>query len=217
MNIVLLLRQAIKPDVFDYQTLTEILGERFSKPRDLTARLIKEGSLVRIKRGLYTFGDGLRKNPVSREYLANIIYGPSYVSLDYALNFYSMIPERVSTITSVSTGRSREFSTPFGRFSYRTLRNDRYAVGISIERTDGISFLIASPEKALVDKVWTDGRIGRSNFSQWRKYLEDDLRLDGDIFSTFSRSLLREISDAYSSEKIRSFTGYLMDLIGGQP
>lgn len=217
MNNVLFLRKAINRDVFDYQTLTEVLGERVSKTRDLTARLVRDGSLIRIRKGLYTFGEDLRKNPLSRGYLANIIYGPSYVSLDYALSFYSMIPEKVSTVTSVSSGRSRDFSTSFGHFSYRMLRSDRYSIGISLGSSGGTGFLIASPEKALIDKIWTDRRMGRSTSSQWRKYLEDDLRLDMDTFSNFSLSMLREITDAYSSEKISSFSGFLTRLIGGRP
>lgn len=216
MNNVLRLRQAINQDVFDYQTLTGILGERVSKTRDLTARFVRDGSLIRIRKGLYTFGENLRKNPVSREYLANIIYGPSYVSLDYALSFYSMIPEKVSIVTSVSSGRSREFSTPFGHFSYRMLKGNRYSIGISLGSSGGTGFLIASPEKALIDKVWTDRRIGRSTSNQWRRYLEDDIRLDTDTLSNFSLSVLSEITDAYSSEKISSFTGFLARLIRGR-
>jgi len=214
MDSALLLRKSITQDVFDYQTLTEILGERVSKPRDLTARLVREGSLVRIRRGLYTFGELLRKHRVSREYLANLIYGPSYVSLDYALSFYSMIPEKVFTVTSVSVGRSREFSTPFGHYSYRMLRSDRYSTGISMESSDSISFLIASPEKALIDKVWSDRRATRSTSRRWLEYLEDDLRLDMDKLSDFSPGMLRGITDAYSSEKISSFTAFLAKFIG---
>lgn len=214
MNSALLLRQSIAQDVFDYQTLTEILGERVSKPRDLAARLVREGSLVRIRRGLYIFGELLRKHTVSREYLSNLIYGPSYVSLDYALSFYSMIPEKVFTVTSVSLGRSREFTTPFGRFSYRMLGSDRYSTGISMESSGSISFLVASPEKALIDKVWSDTRATRSTSRRWLSYLEEDLRLDMDKLSDFSPGMLRGIADAYSSEKISSFTAFLTDLIG---
>ncbi len=53
-----------------------------------------------------------RKQPYSREILANLIYGPSCISLEYALQYYGMIPERVEAVTSVTVGRSRKFSTP---------------------------------------------------------------------------------------------------------
>jgi hypothetical protein len=36
--------------------------------------------------GIYVFGERYRRSPFSREVLANMIYGPSYISLDYALH-----------------------------------------------------------------------------------------------------------------------------------
>ena len=96
--------------------------------------------------------------PISRELLANLIYGPSYISLDYALSYHGLIPERVETVTSVTLGRSRTFTTPYGMFSYRRLSQSRYAVGGLLAEHGDLSFLIASPEKALADKVWADKR-----------------------------------------------------------
>lgn len=209
MQTGLSLREAIDHDVFDYQTLTNVLGNSYSKTRDVTARLAKEGVLIRIRKGLYTFGAELRRSPVSREYLANMIYGPSCVSLDYALGYYSLIPEKVSIVTSVCMGRSREFRTPFGVFSYRMLKQERYSTGISIVRTGTASFMMASAEKALIDKVWTDGRVGRTTHEHWTKYLEDDLRIDKDMLSVFSMNAISRIADVYNSKKIFSFASFL--------
>ena len=107
-------------DTFDYQTLLDALSD-YSKPRDRITRLLASGAIVRVKKGLYCFGETFRRGPVVREHLANLIYGPSYVSLDYALGYHGLIPERVERVTSVTTRRSREFVTPFGVFSYRML------------------------------------------------------------------------------------------------
>ena len=74
----------------------------FSKPRDQLTRLIRSGALVRIKRGLYVFGDFFVRGQICKELLANLIYGPSYISLEWALGYYGLIPERVEVITSVS-------------------------------------------------------------------------------------------------------------------
>jgi predicted transcriptional regulator of viral defense system len=65
---------------------------------------------------LYIFGDEERRGPYSRELLANLMYGPTFISLESALAFYGLIPERVEAMLSVTTGRSREFDTPVGRF-----------------------------------------------------------------------------------------------------
>ena len=151
-NDILSIRQRIPFDVFDYATLSSALAG-YSKPRDKITKLLAGGNVVRIKKGLYCFGDALRKQALSREYLANLIYGPSYVSLGYALAFHGLIPERVETVTSVTTGRSRDFSTPIGNFTYRMLTGRRYECGADLVEADGVSFLIATPEKAISDRI----------------------------------------------------------------
>jgi len=134
---------------------------------------------------------------------------PSYVSLDYALGHHGLIPERVETVTSVTTGRSRNFHTPFGAFSYRMLKCPRYAVGAMIERADNTSFLVASPEKALVDKVWTDKRFSGLRLSDYDAYLADDLRIDRQSLSRFDDFRLQVIAAAYDSAKINNLVQYL--------
>ena len=114
------IRQQLGRDVFDYQQLTACLSY-LSKPRDKINKLLGRGDIVRIRKGLYAFGGAYRREPLSRELLANLIYGPSYISLEYALSYHGLIPERVSTVTSVALGRSRKFDTPLGTFTYRSL------------------------------------------------------------------------------------------------
>ena len=96
------IRQKIHLEVFDYQVLMDALAE-YRKPRDRITRLLSGGEIVRIKKGLYCFGEAFRREPIIREHLANMIYGPSYVSLEYALSYHGLIPERVETVTSVTT------------------------------------------------------------------------------------------------------------------
>jgi predicted transcriptional regulator of viral defense system len=80
---------------------------------------MRKGVVVRVKKGLYIFGDEYRIRPFSRESLANLIYGPSIISLESALSFHGLIPERVATVTSVTPKRSKRFTTPVGCFVYR--------------------------------------------------------------------------------------------------
>ena len=102
------MRLQLGREVFDYQQLIGCLAH-LRKPRDKIARLLAEEQIVRIRKGLYAFGSLYRRESLSREVLANLIHGPSYVSLDYALGYYGLIPERVSTVTSES-GSSTWFS-----------------------------------------------------------------------------------------------------------
>jgi predicted transcriptional regulator of viral defense system len=188
-------------DTFDYQTLLDALSD-YSKPRDRITRLLASGAIVRVKKGLYCFGETFRRGPVVREHLANLIYGPSYVSLDYALGYHGLIPERVERVTSVTTRRSREFVTPFGVFSYRMLSVTRYAAGAVIEEDGGTPFLIATPEKALADKVWADKRFSGRRISDYKAYLSDDLRIDEDALRGLDFPRLKIAADAYASPKI---------------
>ena len=211
MTTIALIRQKVEGEVFDYQVLLDALAG-YRKPRDKITRLLASAAIVRVKKGLYCFGEPFRKEPLSREYLANLIYGPSYVSLEYALSHHGLIPERVETVTSVTTRRSRDFDTPFGAFSYRMLNGPRYAVGAILETAGKTPFLIASPEKALADKVWTDKRFSGLCLSDYDAYLSDDLRIDREALSRFDYSRLKVIATAYDSAKINNLVQYLKRL-----
>src|SRR4030042_3425690 len=99
-------RNRIPAEIFDYQTLTDVL-KGLSSPRDKITDMVRQGIIIRVKKGLYVFGDKYRRHPYSRELLANLVYGPSYVSLDYALAYYGIIPERAEALPSVTVGRCR--------------------------------------------------------------------------------------------------------------
>jgi len=189
-------------DVLDYQQLQDCLRE-YAKPRDRITGLLADGSLIRLRKGLYVFGERYRRAPLSREYLANMIYGPSYVSLDYALSRYGMIPERVDNVTSVTTGENRRYSTPFGIFTYRSLQLHRYALGTHWLGEGDIHYLMASPEKALVDKVWTDKRFSPHSLKDFDSYLFEDLRLDEDRLSILDWDEVAAISRDFASRKIQ--------------
>ena len=114
------IRRHILHEEFDYQTLLHGLGQ-YSRPRDKISDLLRKGVIIRVKKGIYIFGEDYRRRPYSREILANLIYGPSYISLEYALHYFGLIPERVEAVTSVTTGRSRRYATPIGLFRYRMI------------------------------------------------------------------------------------------------
>jgi len=204
---IALLRKSIKRDVFDYQQLMSVLSE-YSKPRDKITRLLTEGSIIRIKKGLYCFSEVFRKTIITREYLANLIYGPSYVSLQYALSYYGLIPERVEIVTSVTTGRNRRFETSFGIFTYKHLGLHRYSSGALIDTSGDTSYLIASPEKALIDTIWMDKRFNCRSIAGFSDYIFDDLRIDRDLFSGLNPRLIHKIAASFKSSKINKFVQF---------
>ncbi|MCB1148794.1 MAG: hypothetical protein KDK48_01395, partial [Chlamydiia bacterium] len=74
----------------------------YKNPRDFISRLVKEGELIRLKNGFFVITDKIKESQAPYEQIANLLYGPSYLSLEWALAYYGMIPEGVYVVTSVS-------------------------------------------------------------------------------------------------------------------
>ncbi|NTV92420.1 MAG: hypothetical protein HGA72_03825 [Chlorobiaceae bacterium] len=62
-----------------------------------------EKMLIPIRRGFYAVSPEITGIPLSQTQVANLLYGPSDVSMDYALSHYGIIPERVIEVTSITT------------------------------------------------------------------------------------------------------------------
>lgn len=201
MEVILDISRSSGQDIVDYQQVSSML-EGYAKPRDRISTLLEKEDLVRVRKGLYVLGERYRRSPVVREQLANMIYGPSYVSLDYALSYHGMIPERVEEMTSVTTGKMRRFETPFGIFTYRPLPVERYEPGIIFAGSAPNRFFMASPEKALIDKVWCDRRFKPGRKADFSAYLTDDLRIEQSRLAGLDTVLLAQIAGAYRSRKI---------------
>ncbi len=122
------------------------LGRSKMAAQFLVYRLNKKGYVVSVKRGLYKLSD----EQIPDLYVANKIYSPSYVSLEFALSYHGVIPETVYEITSVTTKDTRRFETLGKIFSYRTIKKVAYT-GYEIQKQQGLSFYIANAEKAFVD------------------------------------------------------------------
>lgn len=188
MHVTSLLSAPV-PEI-DYTFLMHLLS-KYRKPRDIVTRLIRQQEIIRIKKGLYVLGAGRRKRMVSKEVLANLIYGPSYVSLDSALALYGLIPEGVFEMTSITCHRKKHFLTPLGRFSYQHLPARLYSCGVQLRPIDEVrSFLVATPEKALVEKIRF---LGTAQSSTMETCLRDDLRVDFSGFKRFNIGRLQRL------------------------
>ena len=195
------LRRRVGREEFDYQALMAALPE-YANPREKVTTLLRRGDIIRVKKGLYVFGDELRRRPYSRELLANLIYGPSFVSLDSALSFHGLIPERVDALTSVTTKRPKTFDTPIGSFIYRQSPTRPFHIGMDRVEDGEIAFLIATPERALADKARDDRGNALSNREEAAQYLFDDLRIDEGGFRQLDPSRLEDLARALRSRKV---------------
>ena len=175
--------------------LIKTLLADYRRPNDKISELIANQALIPIKRGLYVLNPKRTGRPLSLSLIANILYGPSYVSLDFALSYYGLIPEAVYEITSITTGRTKTYDTPVGRFSYEHASLKSYPLGIaSVANESGHFFLMATPEKALCDKLMQTSNLRINNVTTMLNYLEQDLRLDHDEFAKLDPELLRRIA-----------------------
>jgi len=131
----------------------------------LIHRYTKKGFIKRLKKGIYTLYD----TSVPDIYLANKLYEPSYVSLEFALSFHRVIPETVYEITSVTTKSTRHFNASGKTFSYHRIKKEAFT-GYAVSRQrGGISALIADPEKAFVDLTYLRLRRNKELLSRFDK------------------------------------------------
>jgi predicted transcriptional regulator of viral defense system len=199
---ILQLRKAIGREEFDHPSLTSALSSYRAVDQKIN-ELLKSRAIVRVKKGLYVFGPDSRLSPICKESLANLIYGPSCISLEYALSYYGLIPERVETITCVTPKRDKEFNTPLGRFTYRYLGVEKYPHGITQSWIDlQHPILIASPEKALCDYVTLRDVPEITSRKQARAFLEHDLRIDEESLRRFDVRAMVHLNERYKSGSI---------------
>ncbi len=172
----------------------------YANPYDFITRLVKNGDLIRLKNGFFVIAERIDDNRVPYEQIANLLHGPSYLSLEWALSYYGIIPEGVYVVTSISSIKSVSFQTPLGTFDYHYLSHPRYVVGIDQSQNEEGNFLIAAPEKALADLVYIKCKgLGP-------KELLVDLcearRIDEDSLRQLDKRLLLEISECYRSKPV---------------
>jgi hypothetical protein len=136
--------------VFSSSHLTAFPG-KLQVLRNQLKEWCQKGWLVKLRRGIYVLNrDDRRINP-SRVFIASQLLSPSYISTQYALARYGIIPERVADVTSITTRKTSVFINEFGKFVYQHLKSACFA-GFKEEKDEnGFSYFIAEPEKALVD------------------------------------------------------------------
>ena len=204
------LKKALKGTVFTREEIANLLKDEVSNVNVKISNMVKQGILIRLKKGVYIFSELYRDSSIDLIAVANRLYAPSYVSFDYALSFYGLIPERVYEVTSATLHAKKVFKTPIGRFSYRPIPIDAYALGVDWidDSTNGGKF-IATAEKALCDKIRGDKAIGRLSQAKMKEYLLYDLRIEWEELLKLDVSLIDEIAKKYKSYNLKSLASLL--------
>ena len=142
------------------------------------SRWVKKGYIAKLRQDWYAFNE-LQKEPDMARFIAGKIYSPSYISLHSALSIYGIIPEAVTQITCVTTNRPTSYSNTFGQFHYQTIKPELYYGYKQVSLSRGGSYLIAEPEKAIVDLLYlypqfnTADTMRELRFDEW--WMQDEL------------------------------------------
>ena len=155
----------------------------------------RQGYIVSLRQGWYAFADCLQQPDIAR-YFAGKIYDPSYISLHTALSFYGIIPEQVVEITSVTTRKTASFANSFASYSYQTVRTNLFWGYTPMTLTDGKTYMMATPEKALLDLLYL--------YPQYHTEADMlDLRLDDDwLADELDRSRLKDYLSRIASPSL---------------
>jgi predicted transcriptional regulator of viral defense system len=178
--------------------------KEYVNPTAKIRRLVDGGKLIPVVRGLYET-DG----SIPGYYLAPIIYGPSYLSFEFALAYYSLIPEAVYNFTSATFEKRRvkQYANPFGAYTYRDVPSEVYPVGIVLHSENGYGFQIASPEKAICDELYKISPL--KNRSELERLMFEDLRIDKEEFFRLKMADLLEIAILYHTQNHKLLRAYL--------
>ncbi len=164
---------------------------------------VKKEYLLTLKRGIYVFSEEYRKVEPSVNFIANFLISPSYISMEYALSYYNLIPEKTTVITSVTTKKTNMFENFLGRFEYRSVKNEMVC-GFKKEVEKEQEYFIALPEKALIDYFYLNNQF-KGRFSEF-----ESIRLQNlDILNKKVLSSYRKKSNARVSNIIDCLIKYI--------
>lgn len=190
-----------KTGVFSNQDVSVLLPKGDNSRQALIKRAIAQDEIIHIRRGLYCLAPEYRKNPINLFAIAQQVYGPSYISLESALNYHGWIPEAVYACTSVCLKNSKDFETPLGLFSYKRVPQKVLYAGVErLTEEHGNAFLMASPIKALADYVY----IHKLDWDGVAPVIQS-LRVEPEEIGTINSESVESLVDNYQSRRVRKF------------
>lgn len=159
-------------------------------------RALKSGELIHLRRGVYLVGSWRQKSLADAFEIAQILYGPSYISFESALSFHGWIPERVPIITSACMKRATKFDTPIGLFTYAKVPTDLFLLAVNHFYDTNSIYLIASPWRAVADIIYTTHR----DWNDLNSFAED-LRIEEDALQHSDKGILHNLSFEYPNQR----------------
>lgn len=191
---------------FDYVLLSDRL-RNYAATRDKIGRLLAQGEVIRVKKGLYVPGGSLAIHPVDPLVLSGLVSGPSCVSFEKALELHGLIPERVEEITCATTRRKREFNTPAGRFSYHPVPLAVFAAETERVEAAGGHYFLATAERALCDCAAR--APGLEKMTDIKPWLHEDLRLTDALPGSLDSEIMEALAGIYHRRAVTLLARWL--------
>ncbi len=150
--------QQIERPVFSTREISSLCETSLSSASQALGRLEKQGLLTRAARGVWCVTTDPRFTSFQ---LVPFLAGnhQAYVSFFSALHLHGMIEQIPQVVYAATTAHTRRRMTPVGAFSFHRM-SPYFFSGYDWYR-GGRSFLIASPEKGLVDCLYLSSRKGK--------------------------------------------------------
>ena len=180
------------------QDLTTLIDHGNNTRRyDAVKYALRKNELIHMRRGLYLIAPMYTDKQYDPFEIAQLIYGPSYISFETALSFHGWIPEAVYTTTVATAKRSRNFETPKGLFRYLHVPKEGFYLNVNRIQKEDSSFLIAEPWKAIADMIFALPKNWESV-----KDLSLDLRVELETLEESDKSSLKHIAENYKSKRV---------------
>lgn len=175
--------------------------------RKQLSRWTGDGTVVQLRRGLYSLGARYRAADPHPYEVSNALVPGSYVSLETVLADHGLIPEAVFATTGVTTGRQGSRETPFGVFVYHHIKTALFWGYESVPIGDGRFAFVATPEKALLDMAYLRTRSDEIDFARELRLQRLDI-IDADRLARFA--------DRFGSRKIERFARNVVTLAASE-
>lgn len=176
----------------------------YKDPLHKIKRMMDQGELFPLKKGLY------ETDPDTPGYvIANRIYTPSYLSFQYALSYWNLIPEGVKVYTSASMNKKRykQYRNHFGFFTYTSIPQKVFSTGVIVVESSYGYFMIAEREKALCDLLYTLPPV--KNQKELEGLLFSNLRIYEEELEKFDIENVRQIEKNYHCRNVTLLYKYL--------
>lgn len=177
------------------------LKEQYSDYVDIYGKIkrdVDSSILFPVVKGIYETDIN-----TSGHLLTAFIYGPSYLSFEYALSFHNLIPERVVNYTSATYNmrKTKVYTNKFGTFLYRDTSKEAYPYFIDAYIDGTYSYFIASKEKAICDMLYISPVS--KNINELKLLLFEDLRINREIFENMNFNNILKLENKYVSKNIK--------------